>query len=91
MEHQIVVNEALNQIELQLDEGMAFITYELGSNVISFMHTEVPAEVEGQGIATELAEFALNYARKNSMKVKPYCQFMQVFLQRHPEYQDLVI
>ncbi len=91
MAQNIVVNEEANQFELHLDEGLAFIVYELDSNVISLTHTEVPVAAEGQGIATEMAQFALNYARENGMKVKPYCRFVQIFLQHHPEYQDLVI
>jgi predicted GNAT family acetyltransferase len=91
MEHQIKVNEAQNQFELNLEEGLALISYELDSNVLSILHTEVPEEVEGQGIASELAKFALDYARENQLKVKNYCRFVQIYLRRHPEFEDLII
>jgi len=91
MGQNIIVNEASSQFELNLDEGLALISYELDSNVLSILHTEVPEEVEGQGIASDLAKFALDYARQNQLKVKNYCRFVQVYLRRHPEYEDLII
>lgn len=91
MENKIVVNEANSQFEMQTPEGLALIAYELDANTMSILHTEVPEAMEGQGIASDLAKFALDYARENQMKVKNYCRFVQVFLQRHHEYQDLII
>jgi len=91
MEQNIIVNEANSQFEMNLDEGLALISYELDSNVLSILHTEVPEAVEGQGIASDLAKFALDYARQNQLKVKNYCRFVQVYLRRHPEYEDLII
>lgn len=91
MEQNIIVNEANSQFEMNLDEGLALISYELDSNVLSILHTEVPEAVEGQGIASDLAKFALDYVRQNQLKVKNYCRFVQVYLRRHPEYEDLII
>lgn len=91
MKNKITVNEANSQFEMQTPEGLALIAYELDVNTMSILHTEVPEAEEGQGIASDLAKFALDYARKNDMKVKNYCRFVQVYLQRHPEYQDLIV
>lgn len=91
MGNKITVNEANHQFEMQTPEGLALIAYELDVNTMLILHTEVPEAEEGKGIASDLAKFALNYARKNDMKVKNYCRFVQVFLQRHPEYQDLIV
>jgi predicted GNAT family acetyltransferase len=90
MDQKIVVNEADNQFELETPEGLALIAYELDGNVMSILHTEVPEALEGQGVGSDLAKFALEYVRKENLKVKVYCRFVQVFLRRHPEYQDLV-
>lgn len=91
MENKIIVNEANSQFEMQTPEGLALIAYELDANTMSILHTEVPEAMEGQGIASDLAKFALDYARENDMRVKNYCRFVQVFLRRNPEYQDLII
>ncbi|WP_419802748.1 GNAT family N-acetyltransferase [Mucilaginibacter sp.] len=90
MNEKIKVNEATNQFELETPEGLALITYEIQGNAISIMHTEVPEAAEGQGIGSELAGFALDYARQKQLKVQVYCKFVQAYLQKHPQYQDLI-
>lgn len=91
MDQEIIINEENNQFEMQLPEGLALIAYEMDGNTMSILHTEVPEEVEGQGVGSRLAKFALEYARKEQLKVKNYCRFVRVFLRRHREYQDLII
>lgn len=91
MDQKVTVNEAENQFELPLPEGLALIAYEMEGRTMSILHTEVPESVEGKGVGSQLAKFALDYAREKQLKVKNYCRFVQVFLHRHPEYQDLVI
>ena len=90
MNEKIKVNEATNQFELETPEGLALIAYEIQGSTISIMHTEVPEAAEGQGIGSELAGFALDYARQKQLKVQVYCKFMQAYLQKHPQYQDLI-
>lgn len=63
-----------------------YIPFEGG---IDMTHTYVPPELEGRGIASELARFALDHARENGLKVIPSCPFIRVYMQRHPEYQSL--
>lgn len=59
--------------------------------VIDFTHTFVPEEDRGQGQADELARTGLAYARKEHLKVRTSCEFMQSFVQRHQEeYQDIL-
>lgn len=91
MNEKISVNEATNQFELSTPYGLALIAYETEGDTMSILHTEVPEEMEGQGVASDLAKFALDYAREKKLKVKVYCQFVQVYLKRHPQYQDLIV
>lgn len=91
MEAKIKVNETTNQFELDTPQGLALIAYELENNTMSILHTEVPEEMEGKGIGSDLAKFALDYAREKHLKVKVYCQFVKVYLKRHSEYQDLIV
>ncbi|RYE10622.1 MAG: N-acetyltransferase [Sphingobacteriaceae bacterium] len=90
MNENIKLNEAQKQFELNTPEGLALIAYELDGSTMSVMHTEVPEASEGKGIGSALAEFALNYARDNKLKVKVYCKFVLAYLKRHPQYQDLI-
>ena len=54
------------------------------------IHTEVPAELAGRGLASRLARTALNLARDRGVKVVVRCPFVTEYIARHPEYHDLV-
>ena len=59
--------------------------------VIDFTHTFVPEEARGQGQGDELARAGLAYARKEHLKVRTSCEFMEAFVQRHhAEYADIL-
>ena len=73
------------------DGGAALIQYRtLDEQTLDFNHTYVPATLRGGGIASRLTHHALRYAREHGYKVVPSCPFVAVFIERHPEYQDLV-
>jgi predicted GNAT family acetyltransferase len=70
---------------------LAFIEYSLGGNVLELIHTEVPKELRGLGLASVLAERALNWARKENYKVDVICPFVREYIGKHPEYADLMM
>jgi predicted GNAT family acetyltransferase len=53
-------------------------------------HTGVPTAIGGRGLAAGLVTAALQYARAQGMTVVPACAYAALFLQRHPEYADLL-
>lgn len=57
---------------------------------IAFIHTEVPSEFSGAGIATELARGAFDLLRQSGRKAILICPFMVQFFNAHPEYGDVV-
>lgn len=91
-ELQVTRNDAEQKFEAMINGQSAFVAYTLapGENVITFTHTEVPTELEGQGIGGKLARAALDYARNQQLHVRPLCSFMATYIRRHAEYQDLV-
>ena len=70
--------------------GEAALEYMRDRNRMIFTHTGVPPEAEGQGIGAALARAGLDYARSEGLTIRPMCPFVATFVQRHPEYQDLV-
>jgi uncharacterized protein len=70
----------------------AELTYRGGnsSGQIVFLHTSVPAALEGRGIGSALAKTGLEYARANHLEVVPLCSFVRGYIERKPEYQPLV-
>lgn len=89
MEYDIVNNTEAKRFELTIEGKTAIVTYSLFEGGITFLHTEVPAEMEGKGIAASLAKFVLEYAKTNNLKVLPLCPYIKLYIDRHPEYQSL--
>ena len=71
--------------------GTALIHYrEARDRVLDFDHTFVPVALRGGGIASQLTEHALRYAREHGFKVIASCPFVAAYLERHPEQRDLL-
>jgi uncharacterized protein len=66
------------------------LDYRLDGGVITFLHTSVDDELEGQGVGSELARAGLDYAREQGLQVIPQCPFVRSYIERHPEYNSLV-
>jgi predicted GNAT family acetyltransferase len=49
----------------------------------------VPDALRGQGIASRLVRFALDYALAARVRVVPSCPFVAAFLDRHPGYESI--
>ena len=55
-----------------------------------FVHTGVRDEYEGQGLASKLAQRVLEDARAEGLEIVAQCPYVRGYLERHPEYQDLL-
>ncbi len=80
----------IKRFQVNQDGHLAFLQYRQDGDVMVLEETQVPAALEGRGIGSSLAKAALGYARANKFAVKVECTFVQGYLKRHPEYQDLV-
>lgn len=57
---------------------------------LAFIHTEIDDRFEGQGLGGRLVAQALENARDRGLAVLPFCPFVRGYIERHPEYLDLV-
>jgi len=87
---QVRNNPAQDRFELNADGGTAAAYYTLSPGVITFTHTEVPPALEGRGIGSKLAHGALEAVRAQGLKVVPECPFIRGYIERHPEFADLL-
>ena len=83
-------NKAQSRFELDVDGGIAFASYRLTPSAVIITHTETPRAMRGRGVASELVEGALQLIRADGRKVIAGCSFVVDYLQRHPEYADMV-
>lgn len=79
------------RFEIERDAKVAYLEYTMTGDVLGLIHTEVPAELRGLGLASSLAETALQYARDNKLKVDVICPSVLDYIAKHPEYSDLVV
>jgi predicted GNAT family acetyltransferase len=86
---EVADNPGMSRFELATPLGAAYSEYSLLGDVLTIKHTEVPAELEGQGIGSRLARGVLEAARARGLKVVPRCPFVSAYMQRHPEFDDL--
>ena len=78
--------------ELELDgELVGVLTYGLDGGVITHRHTEIQPARGRRGLGSELVRFALDDARARGLTVRPQCPFVGAFIDRHPQYRDLVV
>lgn len=83
-------NAALRRFEMVVDGETAFVNYAAENDQLVLVHTEVPQALAGRRVGTALARAVLDEARRRGQRVAPRCEFISAFIQRHPEYSDLV-
>lgn len=90
MSNDVRDNPALHRFELSAEDHVAFSEYRRANGEIVVTHTEVPAALNGKGIGSRLARGVLDLVRAEGAKVKPLCPFMKAYIDKHPEYADLL-
>ena len=86
----VVNNRTDHRFELTVDSHLAASYYKVADGVITFIHTEVPSELGGQGVGSRLVKGALDQVRAEGLKVVPQCPFVKGYIDKHPEYADLL-
>lgn len=84
-------NKALHRFELVVDGATAFAEYRMIEGGTEFYHTIVPEALGGKGVGSRLVKSVLDQMRARGTKIKPTCPFFKAFIEKHPEYQDVVI
>lgn len=88
---QVRDNPGESRYEASRDGGLAgFAEYRLDGETITFFHTQVEPAFEGQGIASALVRSALDDVRARGLRVVAECPFVRGWIEKHPDYADLV-
>ena len=90
MNSEVTHNIAAHRFEWGSEAALAICEYSEVAGVWVFTHTYVPDSLRGNGIASLLLKAALTAARNSGKRIVPECSFVSAFVQRHPEYQDLL-
>ncbi len=87
----IVHHADIGRFEAIVEGFPCEVDYLLDGNTMRITHTGVPSALEGRGIAAALMAHALNWARQQGHRVQALCSYAQVYVKRHPEWQDLLV
>ena len=71
------------------DQLLGLAAYRRHGTQTVFTHTEVDGEGRS-GLGSRLVRAALDDVRRSGGTAVPRCPFVAGWIQRHPEYQDLV-
>jgi hypothetical protein len=72
------------------DRVLGFAAYERRGDTMVFTHTEVDPDAGQDGLGSTLVRAALDDVRSKGGSVVPLCSFVRGWIDRHPDYADLV-
>lgn len=78
------------RFEIDTDGHTGVLDYSEQGDRVSFDHVVVPDAIGGRGVAGQLTRFALDHAREQGWRVIPRCPYVKRWIERHPEYADIV-
>jgi predicted GNAT family acetyltransferase len=80
-----------SQFELRVDGELAGIArYRRRDGRVEFVHTEIDDRFEGKGLGATLVKAALDATRTSGEQVVALCPFVASYIERHPDYADLL-
>jgi uncharacterized protein len=71
-------------------ELAGFTVYQMSEGTHVFVHTKIDPSYSGMGVGSTLIRETLDDVRSQGSKIVPICPFVASFVQRHPEYLDMV-
>lgn len=81
-----VTDDAANNRFVYIEDGLeALIKYRVNNNTLTLLHTEVPEELGGRGIAGRLVQAAVNRASESGETVAPWCPYTRSWLQENTD------
>ena len=73
------------------EQVLGIAAYSRRGDTIVFTHTEVDPDSGKSGLGSALVRGALDDVRARGLGVVPRCSFVRGWIERHPEYGDLVV
>lgn len=83
-------NRAESQFETAIDGHRGVLTYTEEDGKLYLLHTGVDDALEGRGVGSALVRYAAEHARREGLRIVPFCPFAKSWLQRHDAYAGLV-
>ena len=82
---EVTDNPAESRFEIRVGDELAVLTYRRRANRLILVHTGVPADLGGHGLAGQLTQAAIAKAATEGLTVVPLCPFARSWLERNPD------
>jgi hypothetical protein len=80
-----------SRYEILVDGTFAgFTHYRHHGGALVFDHTVIKEQFSGQGLASKLVHATLDDVRARDIRIVPLCEYVAGWLEKHPDYADLV-
>jgi len=76
---------------MQDGKRLARMTYSVAGTKVIIDHTEVDDVLRGKNAGAQLVRAAVEWARKENVKLLPLCPFARSVFQKTPEYADVLV
>lgn len=91
-DYELIDNVEEKQYEFHIGKYKPLVEYIKSKNgEIYLTHTEVPAELEGKGIGSQLIKKVLIDIDKQELRLVPMCPFVAGYIQKHPEWKRIIM
>jgi predicted GNAT family acetyltransferase len=81
----IVRSSDPSRFEATVEGHLCVLDYRLEGSTVFMTHVGVPPPVEGRGIAGELTQTAVAWARAEGLEIVAACPYVAAWMGRHPE------
>ena len=86
----VIDNPGRHRFELEEGGEVAFANTQREAGRWIITYVEAPPALRGTGTAGRLMKGVLDLARAEGVKVTPMCGYARAWMQRHPDYADLL-
>jgi len=80
---EVLDNPDRSRFEMFVEGQTSFLSYSMGLNTVTLVHTEVPERLRGRGFGTALVKGAVERARARGLRVIAQCAFAKAYLRKH--------
>jgi predicted GNAT family acetyltransferase len=82
---QVIDEPEQHRFAVREEGGEAELIYRAEPERLILVHTEVPPQLGGRGIAAALVEAALDRARRTGEVIVPWCPYARRWIREHAE------
>lgn len=72
-----------HRFETVVENHVAYVEYEIGESTLNIIHTVVPKEIGGRGIASALVEVTYKYGDSVNLHPEATCSYAVTWLKRN--------